>query len=280
MVHAWIWKDSPAGVFSPFNPAYGSGVGAVAVPCHRIARRRSRAPSEDAMFSPARLMLLLTGLTMFLFQTHWVDDLGTDDRDVLGITVSAVGSVLLFSGLLLLRRGCRRALLALGFLFVAFVSAADLRGLDAEGALAPDVIAHWRDNLGYGLTLAVALTLFLEPCGRGVTHDNGTRSPSPGRSSSVKQLSASLTVATASQDRAHRPPAISIQLLGCAPTSRHSWLATIYRLKGRVTRRLGRSAQLGSCTTCLFSSTCLMVSLYMNGTFFSVPHWVLRVLFQ
>ena len=117
------------------------------------------------MFSPARLMLLLTALTIFLFQTHWVDDLGTADRDVLGITISTVGSVLLFTGLLLLRRGCRRAVLALGFLFVAFVSAADLRGLDTEGAFAPDVMAHWRDNLGYGLTLAVALTLFLSLAG-------------------------------------------------------------------------------------------------------------------
>jgi hypothetical protein len=117
------------------------------------------------MFSPARVMLVITGLTMLLFQTHWVDDLGTADRDVLGITVSAVGSVLLLSGLLLLRHSCRRAVLALGFLFVAFVSAADLRGLDTEGALAPDVIAHWRDNLGYGLTLAVALTLFLSLAG-------------------------------------------------------------------------------------------------------------------
>ena len=117
------------------------------------------------MFSPARLMLLLTALTIFLFQTHWVDDLGTDDRDVLGITISTVGSVLLFTGLLLLRRRCRRTLLMLGFLFVALVSAADLRGLDAEGAFSPDVIDHWRNNLGWGLTLSVALTLFLSLAG-------------------------------------------------------------------------------------------------------------------
>ena len=103
------------------------------------------------MFSPARLMFLLTGLTTFLFQTHWVDDLGTDDPDFLGITVSAVGSVILLSGVLLLRRRGRRGLLALGFLFVTLVSIADLRGLDPEGALAADVIAHWRDNLGWGL---------------------------------------------------------------------------------------------------------------------------------
>jgi hypothetical protein len=112
------------------------------------------------MFSRDRLMLLLTGLTTFLFQTHWVDDLGTEDRDVLGITVSTVGSALLLIGLFMFRRpGGRRALLVLGFLFIVFVSAADLCGLNAQGTLAPDVIAHWRDNLGWGVTLAVALTL-------------------------------------------------------------------------------------------------------------------------
>jgi hypothetical protein len=110
------------------------------------------------MFSLARLLLLLTGLTTFLFQTHWVDDLATDERDVLGITVSTFGSLLLLSGLLLWRHGGRRALLLLAFLFVAFVSAADLCGLDAKGVLASDLVAHWRDKLGWRLTLAVALT--------------------------------------------------------------------------------------------------------------------------
>jgi hypothetical protein len=110
---------------------------------------------------PRSLILLITGLTTFLFQTHWVDDLGTDERDVLGITVSAFGSVLLLSGLLLLRTRGRRALIVLGFLFVAFVSAADLCGLDTRGTFAPDVVAHWRDNLGWGVTLAVAFTLVL-----------------------------------------------------------------------------------------------------------------------
>jgi hypothetical protein len=113
------------------------------------------------MFSPARLMLILTALTTLLFQTHWVDDLGTDEGDVLGITVSAVGSVLLLSGLLLQRIGGRPALLVLGLLFVAFVSTADLCGLNAQGTFAPDVVAHWRDSLGWAVTFAVALTLVL-----------------------------------------------------------------------------------------------------------------------
>jgi hypothetical protein len=53
----------------------------------------------------------------------------------------------------------------LGFLFVALVSAADLCGLDPNGNFAPDVIAHWRDHLGWGLTLAVALTFFFSLAG-------------------------------------------------------------------------------------------------------------------
>jgi Na+/phosphate symporter len=117
------------------------------------------------VFLPVRLTVLLTALTLVLFQTHWVDDLGTDEPDVLGIGVSAIGSALLVTGLLLRRRGCGRALLVLGFLFVAFVSAADLCGLDTNGAFAPDVVAHWRDHLGWGLTLAVALTAFLSLAG-------------------------------------------------------------------------------------------------------------------
>ena len=111
------------------------------------------------MFSPDRLVVLLTGVTALLFQTHWIDDLGTDQSDVLGITVSAVGSVLLLSGLALRRRSSGRALLTLGFLAVAFVSAADLGGLNAEGVFAPDLGAHWRESLGWRMTLAVGLTL-------------------------------------------------------------------------------------------------------------------------
>ena len=99
---------------------------------------------------PDRLVVILTGVTTLLFQTHWIDDLGTDEGDVLGITVSAVGSVLLLSGLALRKRWSGRALLTLAFLSVAFVSAADLGGLNAEGAFAPDLEAHWREKPGVG----------------------------------------------------------------------------------------------------------------------------------
>lgn len=68
------------------------------------------------MFLPDRLVVILTGVTTLLFQTHWIDDLGTDEGDVLGITVSAVGSVLLLSGLALRKRWSGRALLTLAFL--------------------------------------------------------------------------------------------------------------------------------------------------------------------
>ena len=119
------------------------------------------------MFLPDRLVVILTGVTTLLFQTHWIDDLGTDEGDVLGITVSAVGSVLLLSGLALRKRWSGRALLTLAFLSVAFVSAADLGGLNAEGAFAPDLEAHWRENLGWGMTLSVGLT-FLSSLAGGV----------------------------------------------------------------------------------------------------------------
>jgi hypothetical protein len=117
------------------------------------------------MFSSARLTMVFAGLTVLLFQTHWIDDFTTAEPDVLGITVSAVGGALLVAGLLLRRRGFGLALLVLGFLFVALVSAADLRGVDTTGALAPDIVAHWRDGLGWGFTLAVALTLILSLAG-------------------------------------------------------------------------------------------------------------------
>ena len=91
---------------------------------------------------------LLTSLTTLLFQTHWIDDLGTDEPDVLRIMVSASGSVLLLSGLVLRTRWSGRALLVLGFLFVALVSVADLCGLNAEGAFAPDLVAHWCEIRG------------------------------------------------------------------------------------------------------------------------------------
>jgi hypothetical protein len=117
------------------------------------------------MVSRDRLTVLLDGVTMVLFQTHWVDDLGTGDADLPGITVAAIGGLLLSTGLLLRRRVIGVAVLVLGFLVVALVSAADLRGLDTTGTPAPDILAHWRDGLGWGFTLAVALTLALSLAG-------------------------------------------------------------------------------------------------------------------
>ena len=63
------------------------------------------------------------------------------------------------------RRVVGVAVLLLGLLFVGLVSAADLRGLDTSGTAAPDILAHWRDGLGWGFTPAVALTLALSLAG-------------------------------------------------------------------------------------------------------------------
>ena len=134
------------------------------------------------MLSRDRPMVLLTVLTIFLFQTHWIDDLGAGDRDLPGSTVAAIGSMLLATGLLLRRRVVGAAVLGLGLLFVALVSAADLRGLDTTGTAAPDILAHWRDGLGWGFTLAVALTLALSLAGMAVLFTNvrlGTRRRAP-----------------------------------------------------------------------------------------------------
>ena len=124
------------------------------------------------MWSRDRLTVLLAGLTIFLFQTHWVDDLGTGDPDVPGITVAAIGGMLLAIGLRLRRRVVGVTVLVLGFLFVALVSAADLRGVDTTGTAAPDILAHWRDGLGWGFTLAVALTLASSVAGIGLLLTN------------------------------------------------------------------------------------------------------------
>jgi len=124
------------------------------------------------MLSRDWLTVLLTVLTIFLFQTHWVDDLGTGDPDVPGMTVAAIGSMLLATGVLFRRRVIGVAVLVLGFVFVGLVSAADLRGLDTAGTAAPDILTHWRDGLGWGFTLAVGLTLALSVAGMAVCLTN------------------------------------------------------------------------------------------------------------
>lgn len=133
------------------------------------------------MWPPERLLAFVTFLTVVLFQTHWVDDLPTGEPDTAGRVVSLVGTTLLLAGLLARHRRWGRIVLALGFLFVAFVSAADLSGLGQDGGFAPDVVEHWRSGLGWGFTLAVALTFVASLIGAFLL--NRTAAPVKGRGS-------------------------------------------------------------------------------------------------
>ncbi len=112
-----------------------------------------------------RLFLLVTLATVALFQSHWLDDVATDDPDTAGILVSATGTLLLLAGLALHRRRAGRILMAVGFLFRAFVSMADLAGLGVDGTFEPNLVAHWRDTLGWGITVVGAITFALSLAG-------------------------------------------------------------------------------------------------------------------
>ena len=94
-----------------------------------------------------------------LFQSHWLDDISTGEADAAGIAVSAVGSVLLLTGLISRRLLAGRVILTLALLFVVFVSVADLVGLKPDGFRTSNVLHHWSSDLGWTLTLTVAATL-------------------------------------------------------------------------------------------------------------------------
>ena len=110
----------------------------------------------SALRSPLRPLVLIV---VFLFQSHWLDDVGSSDRDVAGIVVSTIGTALLASGVGRLRAAAGRIVLAAGLLFVAFVSVADLIGLTTDGMRAPDAVQHWRSALGWPIAAVVAATL-------------------------------------------------------------------------------------------------------------------------
>jgi len=102
----------------------------------------------------------LLAVCLLLFQSHWVDDALSGGPDMAGGIVSAIGTVPLLAGLVWNpRRGISRLVVAAGLGFVAFISVADLAGLQPDGSLVPDVGLHWRDTLGWPVTVVVALTL-------------------------------------------------------------------------------------------------------------------------
>ena len=106
-------------------------------------------------FSLARLSIVAA----LLFQSHWVDDVGTPEKDVAGIVVGLAGGFGILAGLLAAGTAAGRIVLALALAFVIWVSIADLIGLGADGVRATDVVAHWTTTLGWPLTAVVAMTL-------------------------------------------------------------------------------------------------------------------------
>src|SRR5215207_6798228 len=108
-----------------------------------------------------RVLVSLVAAVIVLFQSHWLDDLGSGDPDVAGRIVSAAGTLALGVGVLLRKTVLGRALLAFALLIAVFISIADLAGLGADGTRTPDVWAHWRGQLGWTVAGTVLATLLL-----------------------------------------------------------------------------------------------------------------------
>jgi len=123
---------------------------------------------------PAMLVPLLTALAAF--QSHWLDDVTTGDPDGAGITISALGSGLLLLGWWLWPRPAARRVLTLGWAVIAWISMADLVGLQPNGSLAPSLRTHWTISLGPAATVAVTVALLASAAGLW-TLWRGARSP-------------------------------------------------------------------------------------------------------
>jgi hypothetical protein len=111
-------------------------------------------------YSRDRVLIWLVVAVTVLFQSHWLDDLGSGEPDVAGRIVSAIGTLALGGGILR-NTLLGRALLALALLFAAFISVADLVGLRANGTRTSDVWAYWQGELGWIVTGTVMATLLL-----------------------------------------------------------------------------------------------------------------------
>ena len=107
------------------------------------------------------MLVWLVVAIIVLFQSHWLDDLGSGEPDVAGRIVSAIGTSALGGGMILRKSLLGRALLALALLFTAFISIADLVGFRADGTRSADVWAHWQGELGWIVTGTVMVTLWL-----------------------------------------------------------------------------------------------------------------------
>jgi hypothetical protein len=106
-------------------------------------------------------LVWLVVAVIVLFQSHWLDDLGSGDPDVAGRIVGAVVTLALGGGVLLRKTVLGRAHMALVLLITVFISIADLVGLRADGTRTSDVWAHWRGELGWTVAGTVMATLLL-----------------------------------------------------------------------------------------------------------------------
>jgi hypothetical protein len=107
------------------------------------------------------VLVWLVVAIIVLFQSHWLDDLGSGEPDIAGRIVSAIGTSALSAGVILRNAVLGRALLALALLSAVFISVADLVGLRADGTRASDIWAYWQGELGWIVTAAVMVTLLL-----------------------------------------------------------------------------------------------------------------------
>jgi hypothetical protein len=101
----------------------------------------------------------LLGVTLLLFQSHWIDDVGSGSSDTAGIAVSVLGSGLVAIGAATRRRIWGRILLGLGLLFIIMVSVADLTGIGPDGSMTANLSHHLVAELGLVATAAVTVTL-------------------------------------------------------------------------------------------------------------------------
>jgi hypothetical protein len=108
-----------------------------------------------------RVLVSLVVAIIVLFQSHWLDDVGSGQPDAAGRIVSAVATLALAAGLILRNAALGRALLAFALLFTAFVSVADLIGFRADGTRTMNIWSHWRRDLGWVLTATVMISLLL-----------------------------------------------------------------------------------------------------------------------
>jgi hypothetical protein len=108
-----------------------------------------------------RVLVSLVVAIIVLFQSHWLDDVGSGQPDAAGRIVSAVATLALAAGLILRNAALGRALLAFALLFTAFVSVADLIGFRADGTRTTNIWSHWRRDLGWVLTATVMISLLL-----------------------------------------------------------------------------------------------------------------------